>query len=127
MQRQFLKNNCWTYLKIEGINIDEKVNVQLDTATYWSGVTKARSPSPTSSENYGSQMSKSKLILAVPYYGYEWPTVDNVRHAKTTGTANTFKYKDMIDRPNIYGRIWDYIWKTPWYAYQADSQWNEGH
>lgn len=78
-------------------------------------------------ENYGSQMSKSKLILAVPYYGYEWPTVDNVRHAKTTGIATTFKYKDMIDIPNIYGRIWDDIWKTPWYTYQVDSQWYEGH
>lgn len=83
------------------------------------------SPSVTNSVNtYSGLMNKSKLLLGVPYYGYEWPTVSNQREAATTATGIIIQYKDVAAKVAAYGRLFDSVWKTPYYVY---GRYNQGH
>jgi spore germination protein YaaH len=69
-----------------------------------------------------------KLILAVPYYGYEWQTTSVKKNAPTlkdTGALATYKrVKDIIDKknPQIF---WDDEGQTPWLTYQEDGKINQ--
>lgn len=72
-------------------------------------------------------IKKEKLLLGVPYYGYIWPTVSDGRKSATTGAGEYVPYTDMVNKSTIYGRRWDPIWKTPWFAYKVGTQWYEGY
>lgn len=78
-------------------------------------------------ESYALLVPKNKLLMGIPYYGYKWPTVSDQKNANTTGAATAITYSEAIIESNQYGRIWDDIWKTPWYTYQQGSQWYQGH
>jgi spore germination protein YaaH len=83
------------------------------------------SPSVTNSiNNYSGLMNKNKLLLGVPYYGYEWPTVSAAREAATTAPGIIIQYKDIAAKVASYGRLFDSIWKTPYYIY---GSYNQGH
>ncbi len=69
--------------------------------------------------------NSSKLILSVPFYGFEWPTVDENAGAQTTATAKTLFYTNGYSNAAQYGRLWDTESQTPWYKYN-DGQWHQG-
>jgi uncharacterized protein (TIGR03437 family) len=73
----------------------------------------------------GLGVPPSKLLLGVPYYGYDWPTVAGTAKAATRGTGVAVRYKDAIVAAARYGRIWDVASKTPWYLYQASDGWHQ--
>jgi spore germination protein YaaH len=77
--------------------------------------------------HYASLMNKSKLLLGVPWYGYEWSTQTGDLLSPKTGEGMTYSYPVMVQRAAQYGRIWDSTWKTPWYRYQNGTQWYQGH
>ena len=66
-----------------------------------------------------------KLILGIPYYGYEWPATSSVPGAATTGTGDSKTYSEMEPLAFSYGKQWHESSQTPWYYYQ-DSNWNQG-
>ncbi len=66
-----------------------------------------------------------KLILGIPYYGYEWPATSNIPGAATTGTGDSKTYSEMEPLAFSYGKQWHESSQTPWYFYQ-DSNWNQG-
>lgn len=85
-------------------------------------------PSVRNSINtYSQLMNKNKLLLGVPYYGYEWQTVSNQRESQTLSPGIILQYKDTADKIAQYGRNFDNIWKTPYYTYQSGGIWNQGH
>lgn len=86
------------------------------------------SPSVSNSiKYYCGIMNKNKLLLGIPYYGYEWKTLSNIKLSPTIEIGDSITYKNIIDRSSKYKIIWESTWKTPWYVYQKDNQWYQGH
>jgi spore germination protein YaaH len=67
----------------------------------------------------------SKLILSVPFFGFEWETVDDNLNSQTLGDATTLFYSSAYPNAMQYGRLWDQNSQTPWYKYN-NGQWNQG-
>ena len=66
-----------------------------------------------------------KIIMGVPYYGYDWPTVDSTRGARTVGRGSAVFYSSAASNAALYGRIWDDYSQTPWYRYTSSGQWHQ--
>jgi hypothetical protein len=67
----------------------------------------------------------SKLVVGLPYYGFEWETADQYAHSEAIGDCLTLYYSSLALRAAQYGRLWDGESLTPWYAYD-DGTWNQG-
>ncbi len=68
---------------------------------------------------YGSD--PEKMILGIPYYGYDWPTNDNTKGSSTTGSGSAVLYKYAVSNASTYGYLWDDYSLTPWYTYYSSS------
>lgn len=66
-----------------------------------------------------------KLVVGLPYYGFEWETEDGEPHSPAVGSCATLVYSTLASRAGTYGRLWDPESLTPWYRYQ-DGGWNQG-
>lgn len=69
-------------------------------------------------------VSGIKIILGLPYYGYDWPTVSDSMGSATTGSGSGVIYYYAFANANTYGRLWDSYSLTPWYTYYA-TQWHQ--
>lgn len=67
-------------------------------------------------------LSPGKLVVGVPYYGYEWPTASTNYGAATTGSGTARVYSVAIARAATYGKGWDTNSLTPYYMYGAYVQ-----
>jgi spore germination protein YaaH len=84
----------------------------------------------TSMSDFLSEVSGSKLIWGVPYYGRTWTTTSNVLNAVSSGAdSDSYYYTGHLAQAAKYGRLWDSVGKVPWYRYwsSADSSWVEGY
>jgi hypothetical protein len=80
----------------------------------------------SSVNNYlGIGASPSKLLLGVPYYGYQWPTQTGNLNSPATGTGTAYTYSTMKTNSAAHGRLWDLNSLTPWYKYQNPA-WYQG-
>jgi hypothetical protein len=76
-------------------------------------------------EQYAAAVPSSKVILGVPYYGYEWPTDNGTMSAQATGGATPVTYSQiMAGGTPVY---WDPITDTAWTSYQVGGQWFEDY
>jgi spore germination protein YaaH len=67
-------------------------------------------------EDYLSRgISPQKLLLAVPYYGLEWPTDGKKIRANTTGPGKSYIYANAEPRAQQFGKLWDDASQTPYY------------
>ncbi len=66
----------------------------------------------------------SKIIVGLPYYGYDWPTTSGDMGSSTTGTGSAVIYYNAFQNANNYGRLWDNNSQTPWYRYYS-SGWHQ--
>ncbi len=98
---------------------------------YWSGSSTAGPVSPRMSSSrwgtysvnwtindyitYGGSENKSKFILGLPYYGYEWPTSSTSVPSSTTGTGSAKIYDSAKTGAQTYGRQWDSYGEVPYY------------
>ena len=67
-----------------------------------------------------------KLILGLPYYGYDWDVVDNSINSETMsyGIAKTYAEARMLDE--YYGSYWDQSSNSAWLTYYDDTwTWNQ--
>ncbi len=101
---------------------------------HWSGSDEAGPVAPLTGWTYNvtgsvqywvtqSGNARDKIILGVPYYGYNWPTAGSNPHSSTTGTGNAVLYQTAYYEALSYGRLWDDESQTPWYRYQQSGQW----
>lgn len=74
-------------------------------------------------QQFTSVVPPSKVILGVPYYGYDWPTTDGTRTAQATGGESPLSYGVIAS--SGHPTYWDPTTQTPWTAYQVGSQWHE--
>jgi len=64
----------------------------------------------------------SKLILGLPFYGYDWPTVDGTPGSAATGPESPLT--DAVIAAGAHPTYWDPVTDTPWTAYQVGTQWH---
>ena len=69
--------------------------------------------------------SPSKVILGLPFYGYDWPTANNAPNATAAGNPAPVGY-DRI-RASGLPTYWDPRGSVPWTAYQVGGQWHEAY
>ncbi len=74
-------------------------------------------------QQFTSVVPASKVILGVPYYGYDWPTTDGTNAAKATGGESPLSY--AVIAASGHPTYWDPATQTPWTAYQVGTQWHE--
>ncbi len=72
-------------------------------------------------QSYLERISPDKIILAVPYYGYDWP-VTVAAHSERIGDASTLAYAEIAEVSKQSAIYWDEITQTPWYRYNDDSK-----
>ena len=70
-------------------------------------------------------VAPQKLILGVPYYGYDWPVKDSSGGSATTGKGKAILFKDAKTAAAQNGRNWDDATSSPWYAYQTPQGWRQ--
>jgi spore germination protein YaaH len=103
---------------------------------YWSGSSVAGPVSPLQGETYNITRSieedyldagvlPDKLLLGVPWYGYDWPVTGNVRKAATTGTGTARTYNSALGLAQSYGKTFDATTSVPWTSYQNATQWRQ--
>ncbi len=66
----------------------------------------------------GTALSR-KLILGVPYYGYDWPAESEALNARALGSAVAKYYNVASKEAVLYGRRWESLSAVPWYAYRT--------
>ncbi|MBE0677208.1 MAG: T9SS type A sorting domain-containing protein [Bacteroidales bacterium] len=102
---------------------------------YWSGSSTAGPVAPVSGETYNITKSinedyladgvpPGKLLLGVPWYGYDWPVVSSERKAATTGTGTSRIYNTALGLVASNTRIFDDLTGVPWISYQT-TQWRQ--
>ncbi len=63
-----------------------------------------------------------KLLLGVPYYGYDWKTNSTAIPSATVGTGASRTYSQLrTDFLNTYTRQWDQHSFTPYFSYTASG------
>jgi spore germination protein YaaH len=102
---------------------------------HWSGSQHAGPVAPLEGENYNVTRSVNtylnvgvtpeKLILGVPWYGYDWPVKDSTRGSQTISSGKPVYYKDAEPMAQIYGKFFDQMTKVPWFRYKSNSQWHQ--
>lgn len=67
----------------------------------------------------------NKLILGLPYYGFNWPTVSDggTEDTETRGDGSSVLYKSAKSLVVGFGRKWHDLSKSPWYSYEGGSGW----
>lgn len=80
----------------------------------------------------------ARMVMAVPYFGYEWPTVSPDPGAATTGEGVPITYADVDpgllplirinarQRAAEHGLRRDPLTESPYYRYRRGSQWYQG-
>lgn len=118
-----IANNC-DYIIMMGYNY------------YWSGSSTAGPVAPLSGETYNISRSiqedylsagvpKSKLLIGVPWYGYDWPVESSVRKSSATGTGTSRTYYASLLLAEMWGKTFDELTGVPWVSYQNSSQWRQ--
>jgi spore germination protein YaaH len=102
---------------------------------YWSGSTTAGPVAPVSGETYhvvrsinedylADGVPPGKLLLGVPWYGYDWPVVSSERKAASTGTGSSRTYIKALELVAGNTRVFDDLTGVPYVNYQT-TQWRQ--
>jgi spore germination protein YaaH len=66
----------------------------------------------------------SKILLGVPYYGYDWPVQDDRQQSTATDRAVSRIYSVIPDILTHFPRQWSESFSVPWIAYRP-SGWRQ--
>ena len=103
---------------------------------YWGGSKNAGPVAPLAGETYnvtksidedyiGDGVPQSKLLLGMPWYGYDWPVESSVRKSTTTGTGTSRTYIATLQLVSSHGKTFDSSTSVPWMSYQSGTQWRQ--
>ena len=71
-----------------------------------------------------SGATRQKMVLGMPYYGYDWPTESDEIGSATTGYGSAKIFTTAKSEAENYGRDWDTCSLTPWYSYYT-TEWHQ--
>ena len=74
-------------------------------------------------QQFTAVMPASKVVLGVPYYGYDWPTASGSKGAPSTGPDTPLSY-GVITSGNT-PTYWDPSTQTAWTSYLVGTQWHQ--
>jgi hypothetical protein len=74
-------------------------------------------------QQFTAVVPPQKVILGVPYYGYDWPTTTGVSGAAATGGESPLS--DSVIAASGHPTYWDPTTQTAWTSYQVGTQWHE--
>ncbi len=74
-------------------------------------------------DGYLGVVPASKVILGVPFYGYEWPTNGGYFGAAASGAPTPLTYAQIAN--SSWPVYWDTTSSTPWTSFQVAGQWYE--
>ena len=121
-------NGSWDLSALAGI-CDYLIVMGYDY--YWSGSTTSGPVSPMAGENYNvtrsvdtyltSGVPSHKLLLGIPWFGYNWPVSGTVRKAAATGKATSLTAVAAELLAQNYGKTFDQATKVPWISYKDGS------
>ncbi len=122
-------SNAWNYRELAEI-CDALFIMGYDY--HWSGSDVSGPVSPLSDGTYNIQYTiddylsktnnnREKIILGLPYYGYEWQTVSSNPGANTTATGEAKTYTTAEQNAANYGKLRYADSRIPWYCYQTSS------
>lgn len=102
---------------------------------YYSSSPTAGPVAPLAGESYNVTLSvetylnagvpSSKLLLGVPWFGFDWPVQSSARKAARTGTASSRTYAIAEQMASLYGKTFDALTKVPWFSYQIGTDWRQ--
>ncbi|MCX6335365.1 MAG: glycosyl hydrolase family 18 protein [Bacteroidia bacterium] len=102
---------------------------------YWSGSTTAGPVAPLAGENYNisrtintylnAGVPNNKLLLGVPWYGYDWPVTSTARKSSATGKATARIYTSAQDYANQYSETFDELTQSAWVSYMSSTTWRQ--
>ena len=102
---------------------------------YWyKGSSTAGPVSPLSGSTYNvtrtvneylqqTSFAGEKIILGLPYYGIEWNTSSDQAGSGALAAGVSKTYQVAAQNAASYGRRWNDLYKTPWYAYLNNNNW----
>jgi hypothetical protein len=74
-------------------------------------------------QQFTAVVPAQKIILGVPYYGYDWPTTDGTITAQASGAETPLSYGQIA--ASGHTNYWDPSTDTAWTSYQVGAQWHE--
>jgi len=103
---------------------------------HWSGSSHSGAVAPLRGGTYNvtntvldylvaSNYHPEKLILGVPYYGYEWKTNSNKPGSGIISSVGSRTYQQAETAAQHYGKRWDSYSQTPWYTFTDGSNWHQ--
>lgn len=102
---------------------------------YYSGSSTAGPVAPLQNESYNVSRSittylnggvaPERLMLGVPWFGYDWPVQGSARKdvARSSATARTYVAAENL--AGTYGKSFDIPTSVPWVAYQDAGGWRQ--
>jgi hypothetical protein len=73
-------------------------------------------------DEYSQVVPTSKVILGLPFYGYDWPTTGPSSSASATGPATPVPDSQIETKTNVY---WNQASGTAWIAFKSGKQWHQ--
>ena len=67
---------------------------------------------------------RDKLILGLPYYGYDWPVLDNIINSETTSQGIAKTYEQATAMQQVYGNNYSNESNAPWITYNT-TNWHQ--
>jgi hypothetical protein len=74
-------------------------------------------------QEFTAVVPASKIVLGVPYYGYDWPTASGSKGAQSTGPDAPLSYGVIASGNNP--TYWDPLTRTAWTSYLVGTQWHQ--
>ena len=74
-------------------------------------------------QEFTAVVPPQKIILGVPFYGYDWPTTDGSSTAQATGGETPLS--DAVIAASGHPTYWDPATQTAWTSYLVGTQWHE--
>jgi len=90
-------------------------------STFWGSYSVAKSIGSIKAQG----VDGSRIILGLPYYGYDWPTSSSNMGSSTTASGTAVHYFRAYQNSQAYGRLWDSYSLTPWYRYTLSGAWHQ--
>ena len=94
---------------------------------WWSGSSTAGPVAPLQGSSYNvtrtltdwlqKGIPPARMVMGVPYYGYDWPVVSQAPQSSTQGRGQARIYARIQDMLQSHDRQWSPVYRNPWFPY----------
>jgi spore germination protein YaaH len=121
-------------INLEHYSLDFDKLIVMAYDYYWKNSPIAGPVSPLKGENknvqntistYLQDVPKEQLIIAFPWYGYDWPVTSTQRKATTNGSGTARTLAEMVNYTSQNTPIFDTVTQVPWLNYAQRQIWYE--